>query len=228
MTTDGVVLVHGSNLTAACWDAVIGHLAVPAVAIDLPGRGSRPADIVTVTLDDCVDAVIESARQAGFTRFVLVGHSLGGVVITEGARRIPNRVAALVYVGALVPAPGMNAASIMFGDDLPTADPRTTTEDRAKLFFASGMTDDQWDEVWRHFVPESPLLWNARLTGFPDDVPITYVSMVDDVGVPPALAEQMIANAGTNVTHQVLSAGHLVMVTKPLELANAINQAIDR
>ena len=221
------MLVHGSNLSAACWDRVRKHLATSAVAVDLPGRGSRPADISAVTLDDCVDAVVDSANGAGFDRFVLVGHSLGGVVITEAASRNPERVVSLVYVGALIPAAGQSAAGVVFGEDLPTTHPQMATEERAKLFFANDMSDEQWGEVWRQFVPESPRLWNARLGGHRADVPITYVSMSDDVGVPRLLADEMINNLGNGVDHRVLSAGHLVMVTKPHALAAIINGIVN-
>lgn len=226
MNVDGIVLVHGSNLSAACWDPVVEHLDTPAVAVDLPGRGSRPTDILAVTLDACVEAVIDAADQARLGRFALVGHSLGGVVITEAAWRYATRVARLIYVGALVPAPGGSAADILFGGDLPEAAPRMTTEDRAKMFFANDMSHDQWGEVWQQFVPESPRLWNARLSGYPDDVPMTYVSMANDIGVPPELAQRMIANLGAQVDHRVLSAGHIVMVTKPQQLAREINAAV--
>jgi pimeloyl-ACP methyl ester carboxylesterase len=226
VSVDGVVLVHGSNLSAACWEPVIEHLNASTVAVDLPGRGGRPADIVAVTLDDCVEAVIESADAAGLNRFVLVGHSLGGVVITEIAGRYPGRIGGLVYVGALVPAPGASAATIVFGEDLPVDEPRMPTEDRAKLFFANDMTDGQWAEAWTQFVPDSALLWNARLRSYPGEVAVTFVSMTDDVGVPPQLALQMIENVGAPVTHRVLSAGHLVMLTRPQELAKAINAAL--
>ena len=118
-------------------------------------------------------------------------------------------------------------ADILFGGDLPEAAPRMTTEDRAKMFFANDMSHDQWGEVWQQFVPESPRLWNARrLSGYPDDVPMTYVSMANDIGVPPELAQRMIANLGAQVDHRVLSAGHMVMVTKPQELAREINAAV--
>ena len=113
------MLVHGGMCTSRCWDPVVAHLAMPVVAVDLPGRGSRPADLATVTLDDCVQAVIDSADQAGFERFVLVGHSLGGVTITETAWRHPQRVSQLIYVGALVPAPAANMAIVMTDGDLP-------------------------------------------------------------------------------------------------------------
>ena len=228
MGVDGVVLVHGSNLSAPCWDRVVEHLKAPAVAVDLPGRGSRSADITTVTLQDCVQSVVDSADRAALDRFVLVGHSLGAVTITEIASRFPERVAELVYVGGLVPAPGRSAATIMFGEDLPAGEPRTTTEERAKMFFANDMTDEQWVAVWDGFVPESASLWNARLTGYPSGIPITYVSMTDDVGVPPALAKQMIANLAADVDHRVLSAGHIAMITKPRELAAIINDVVGR
>jgi pimeloyl-ACP methyl ester carboxylesterase len=227
MTVDGIVLVHGSNLSAACWGPVAEHLSLPAVAVDLPGRGSRPADIMAVTLDDCVTAVIDAAAQAGLGRFVLVGHSLGGVVITETACRYPDRVGGRVYVGALVPAPGACAADIVFGADLPVAKPRMPKEDRAKSFFATDMTEAQWADLWNQFVPESPLLWNARLSEVPDCTPVTFVSMTDDVGVPPGLAKQMIANLGVEVDHRVLSASHIVMVTRARELAQVINEFVN-
>jgi len=161
-------------------------------------------------------------------RFLLVGHSLGGVVITETTWRHPDRVAGLIYVAGLVPASEESPASVIFGDDLPAEEPRMPTEERAQLFFANDMTDEQWVEVWKQFVPESARLWNARLCGYPRGVPVTYVSLTDDVGVPPELAEQMIANIGTEVDHRVLSAGHIVMVTKPRELAEIINEVAHR
>jgi pimeloyl-ACP methyl ester carboxylesterase len=224
MTVDGVVLVHGGLHSAACWDSVRTLLKAPAVAVDLPGRGCRPADLATVTLEDCVHAVIDSADEAGFERFVLVGHSIGGVTITETAWRHPLRVAHLVYAGALVPAPGMSASTIMTGADLPAAEPVVIDEALAKTLFANDLTDRQWNEYWQAAVPEAAGIMNARLSGYPQGIPITYISMADDVAVPPALAEQMIANLGVGVRHRAISAGHLVMASKPRELAAAINE----
>ena len=62
------------------------------------------------------------------------------------------------------------AADIVFGADLPVAKSRMPKEDRAKSFFATDMTEAQWADVWNQFVPESPVLWNARLSGVPDCV----------------------------------------------------------
>ena len=94
--------------------------------------------------------------------------------------------------------------------------------------FGNDLSDEQWMETWQGFVPEAAALMNTGVSGYPGGVPITYVSMTDDVPVPPALAEQMIANLGAGVEHRVLSAGHMVMVSKPRELAAIINDVVDQ
>src|SRR5688500_13251582 len=115
MTADGFVLVHGGYHGAWCWDAVVPLLDLPSVAVDLPGRGRRPAH-GQVTVGMCVDAVLGDADAAGFDRFVLAGHSLGGVTITETANRAPERIAHLVYVAALAPPPGACLFDLFFPD----------------------------------------------------------------------------------------------------------------
>ena len=48
------VLIHGAGLGASCWDELIPHLNTEALAVDLPGRGTR-ADVGlrAITLADC-------------------------------------------------------------------------------------------------------------------------------------------------------------------------------
>ncbi|MDA8046476.1 MAG: alpha/beta hydrolase [Actinomycetota bacterium] len=224
--TDGMVLVHGGLHTGACWKLIVPLIDVPVRAVDLPGRGSRPAPLDTVTLGDCVDAVLEEAERAGFARFALVAHSLGGVTATETAYRHPDRVTHLVLVGALVPPPGSNASIVMFGEPLDAM--TDMTEERARALFGNDMTDDQWAEHYGGLVPEAVALMNAALSGYPRGIPTLYVDMSADVPVPPELAARMAANLGPHVERRTIDAGHTVMVTQPEQLADLVNEFVSR
>ena len=224
-----VVLVHGGMHGAWCWDPVRPFLTTPSVAVDLPGRGTRPADLATVGLDDSVAAVLEEADRAGFERFVLVGHSLGGVTITETAVRHPERVAALVYVGALVPGPGESPASLLVGE--PSVAMPVLAEELARTLFGTGMDDATWAAHYAQLTPDAPGLMNAVVSGYPSGMPITYVSMTLDQPVPPELAAQMAANLGPQAEHRIVpDEGHTIMTTNPELIASIINDiaAVER
>jgi pimeloyl-ACP methyl ester carboxylesterase len=223
---DGIVLVHGGLHTAACWAPLLPLLDQPAIAVDLPGRGDNPADLASVTLDDCVATVLRKADEAGFDRFTLVGHSMGGITITETGFRHPERVAALVYVGALVPGPGESAGTLMTGEDMHTPDGAMSVMDEtvSRALFGNDLSDEQWAEHVRGIVPDATGIFNARLTGYPAGIPITYVGMTEDQPVPPALADQMVANLGPGVDRRTIEAGHTVMVSQPAALAAIVNE----
>jgi pimeloyl-ACP methyl ester carboxylesterase len=208
------------------WDPLLPFLDLPVIAVDLPGRGSRPADLATVTLDDCVRAVLDDADAAGFDRFALVGHSLGGLTLTETGHRHPDRLTHLVYVGAIVPGPGESAGTIMAGGDLDAMP--VLPEDTARALFGNDLDDQQWAEHFKGLVPDAPGIMNARVSGYPAGIPITYVSMTQDQPVPPDLAARMVANLGQPVDVRTIDAGHTVMVSKPNELAAIVNEVVHR
>jgi len=99
------LLVHGAWHGAWCWEQVVPRLGArghSARAIDLPGHGDDPKPPGTVRFDDYMSRmgdVIEAAPEPP----ILVGHSLGGAVITGAADRWPERIGALVYLCAMLP-----------------------------------------------------------------------------------------------------------------------------
>ena len=217
-----LVLVHGGMNSSLAWAPILPHLEAPAIAIDLPGRGKNPSDLATVTLDDSVATVLKEADAAGFDRFVLVGHSLGGVTITETAFRHPERVASLVYVGALIPGPGQTAAELMGVPPLEAMP--VLGEDIAKALFGTGLTDEQWTAHYAELVPDAPGLMNATVSGYPHETPAAYLSMTDDQPVPPALARQMVTNLPQIDFRVIEDAGHTLMVSHPQLLAGILNE----
>jgi pimeloyl-ACP methyl ester carboxylesterase len=93
-----VLLVHGAWHGAWCWELTVAELAtrgVRAVTVDLPGHGGNEAPLTDLAGDS------ERVRQA-LGEFdepvVLVGHSYGGVVITQAG--LHPRVSDLVYIAS--------------------------------------------------------------------------------------------------------------------------------
>ena len=99
-----VLLVHGWGGNVGFWRANIGALGAAhrVLVMDLPGHGVSDVPPGGVTLRLCSDAVSAVLRDAGVTRAVLVGHSLGTAVCCRFLRDHPGKVQALVTVdGAL-------------------------------------------------------------------------------------------------------------------------------
>lgn len=99
------VLVHGAWHGAWCWEKVVPLLAArghDVRAIDLPGHGDDPAPPGKVGFDDYMARMGLVLAERGEPP-ILVGHSLGGAVITGAADRWPERIRALVYLCAILP-----------------------------------------------------------------------------------------------------------------------------
>jgi len=98
-----VVLVHGAFAESSSWNGVIDLLLAdgfPVIAVANPLRGVRNDS-------EYLASVIEGIEGP----LVLVGHSYGGVVITNAAEG-HDRVAALVYIGGFAPDVGESAADL--------------------------------------------------------------------------------------------------------------------
>jgi pimeloyl-ACP methyl ester carboxylesterase len=101
-----LVLVHGWALDRHLWDGQIPHLAARhrVVALDLPGHGESGRERGQWTMaafGEDVKAVVEAV---GAKQVVLIGHSMGGPVVLEAARRLPERVKGVILVDTLLDA----------------------------------------------------------------------------------------------------------------------------
>jgi pimeloyl-ACP methyl ester carboxylesterase len=108
MQTPPIILVPGFWLGAWAWDEVADLLrrdGLEVTALTLPGLESVDADRSSITLSDHVDAIADAIRAAG-RPVVLVVHSASGFSGYAVSDRMPDRIAAMVYVDT---APGIGA-----------------------------------------------------------------------------------------------------------------------
>ena len=82
MPAGSFVLIHGGGATGRFWDRLVPRLDRPALAIDLPGRGGKPADVATLTVGEEAASVVADVDAADIDPpYVLVVHSSGGLVV---------------------------------------------------------------------------------------------------------------------------------------------------
>lgn len=94
-----LILVHGTRFDSRQWSGYAERLPdADVVTVDLPGHGDRVGE--PWTDEAAVDVVARAVEATGRADAVLAGHSLGGYVATTYAQRHPDRIGALVLLGA--------------------------------------------------------------------------------------------------------------------------------
>jgi len=110
-----IILVPGFWLGAWAWDEVVEVLRAEGhdvTAITLPGLESADADRSSITLEDHVSAIVDAVKAAD-EPVVLAVHSATGFSGYAASDRVPERIAAMVYVDT---APGKGALDPEFAD----------------------------------------------------------------------------------------------------------------
>ncbi len=226
MASAPVILVPGFWLGAWAWDEVAGILRADGhevSAITLPGLESADADRSGVTFADHVDAICAAVEAAG-RPVVLAVHSASGFSGYAASDRIPERIAAMVYVDT---APGKGAVDPGFeGVERPLNWDELVSDENL-----DGLSEAQLETFRRRAVPEPGALLRegAELTNDARrDIPSTMIC----TGY---TAEQYQAYARDhdwpflaglkelrNVTWVDLPTSHWPMWSRPRELAAII------
>jgi len=101
---EAVLFIHGWTCSAAFWRLQTTYFAdkTRVIAIDLPGHGESDKPKTAYSMDLFARSIDAVMRDAGVTKAVLVGHSMGTPVIRQFYRRYPDKTIALAVVdGAL-------------------------------------------------------------------------------------------------------------------------------
>ena len=227
------ILVHGAWHGGFCWRHMAPLLRARGHEVhapDLPGHGDDPAPPGAQTLDSYA-ARIGSLLDACSGDVVLVGHSLGGLVISAVAEARPERLRRLVYVTAFLPRDGdslvricsvdpdnpLNAATIRTPDgQCVTVDPERAGE----IFYADCPAEDLAFAKTR-LGPEPLAVMFQTVQVTPERfgrVPRAYIHCSIDVALPMFVQEKMVA-ASPCPTVLTLPTGHSPFFAAPEQLA---------
>jgi pimeloyl-ACP methyl ester carboxylesterase len=215
-----VVLVHGAFADGSAWSKVIPLLqekGLKVVAVQNPL--SSLADDVTATR-----RVLD--MQTG--PVVLVGHSWGGVVITEAGQH--ERVKSLVYVAAFAPSEGQSVADLTKGYPTPSGFDHILAD---KDGFLTLSLEGVANHLAQDLPAEETRLMEAtqghvRGKNFEEKVtvapwkakPSWYVISEQDHMIQPALQAAMAKKISAHVV--TLSASHTPQLSQPAEVARVI------
>ncbi len=220
-----VVLVHGGFVDGSGWAGVYKILAKDGYKVTIVQNPTN-------TLADDV-AVTKRALAAQDGPAILVGHSYGGVVITEAGT--DAKVASLVYVAAFAPDKGESVSSLIANPAPGAAVPPILPPvdgylflDRAK-FAASFAADVAPADA--AFMADSQVPWGvAALAGAVTDPawkvkPSYYLVASNDHMIPPPAQRAMAGRAKATVVEAAGS--HAIYVSKPEVVAKLIEQAAE-
>jgi pimeloyl-ACP methyl ester carboxylesterase len=225
-----IVLVHGAFAESSSWDGVVdplqnaGHRVI-AAANPLRGLASDAAAVSDLVRS--VDGPV-----------VLVGHSYGGLVISNVAADA-GEIVGLVYACGFAPEPGESAntlASMFPGSTLPDAlQPVPRSDGTTDLYITTERFHDQFcadvpaAQAARMAATQRPVTQEALTaeSGEPlwREVPSWFLIGEEDRNIPAELQRFMAERAGARRTVEIPGASHAITVSQPEATARLILEA---
>lgn len=229
---DTFVLVHGAWQGPYVWTTIKTQLenkGQKVIVVELPGHGDDTTPPVSLSINAYRDKVVAAINKTS-GKVILVGHSMGGVVVSAVAEAIPDKIKKLVYVGAFLPANGQSLLDLAYQDSQsllgaslrPSADQLTLDVVRSNVssIFCQDATDEIKMLVLSRFrvEPAIPFTNKAVLT---DDkfgkVDKCYINTIQDQAIGINLQMQMLTAAHISKVYAI-ETGHCPFLTKPDEL----------
>jgi putative intracellular protease/amidase len=222
------VLVHGAWADESAWGFVRNQLATRAnvEVVDLPAHGIDLTDGSKVGLSDYVKKVTEAINKYP-GKVTLIGHSMAGMIISQVAENIPNKIDKLIYVAAFLPQNGQSLNGIVNKFlNSQTPDIFEFNSDRSLIgikkeaiptVVCADCPSYVKDALVKYHRPDPAKAFNdvVKLGSNFNKVRKYYVSTENDNAVPFALQQQMIKDNGTVKEIFAMNTSHLPFVVQP-------------
>jgi pimeloyl-ACP methyl ester carboxylesterase len=233
-----LVLVHGGEHSADCWDLTVAELRRQApdlqvLAVDMPGHGATPGDLTTVTIADCVRSAVAQIEDAGLNEMIVVGHSLAGITVPGVVAKLGSpRVREMILAASCLPAQGTAIVDALAG---PLAwyvrravrlrkPPETTPNPISALLFCNGMTRGQRRFTLARMHAEAATIITEPVdrSDLPEEVPRTWILTLRDHALFRRTQCRSIAALGGVQTLISIDTCHDLMISEPKLLAEIL------
>lgn len=229
------VLVHGAWHGAWCWYEVVPRLeraGHEVYAPDLPAHGGDPTPATVVTFEDYVD-YIGSLVEERTESIVLVGHSMGGAVVTQVAEQYPEHIEKSVYLTGFLLPDGTAPIDIVRTDEGSQISPAIETDGNGCRTIRDAAVkrvlyhDCDAADVWlcRSLLrPEPPSSLTTPVETTPErfgSVPRVFVECRDDRALSPDAQAELRRELPCETVFS-LDAGHAPFFAAPDALAECL------
>lgn len=220
-----IVLVHGAWHGPWAWSKVAGPLRERGLDVHTvanPSSGPDPSSLGDLYDDaDNLRRTLEGLDG----EVMVVAHSYGGIVATEGAAGAGN-VAHLLYVTAFMLDEGESLLATVGGEtpDWLTADERglATTVNRAEEIFYNDCSREDAGHAASRLEPQSlPSFTQTVRSVAWRDIPSTYLICERDNAIPPFIQEQLAGRAGDV---RRVDSSHSPFLSMPEQVVELITQ----
>jgi len=239
------VLVHGAWQASFVWNKVKASLEAEGntvVLVELAGHGNDQTPVSEITFDGYVKQVTDVIEGLN-TPVVLVGHSLGGAIVTQAATKIPQKIEKLIYVAGFIPKSGSSVfdysamdsetlipSALEFSADGSTVTIANAETNMRKIFCNDGSNEDI-NLLVNKLRPEpvvaagTPLNYNKDT--YNTIVNKYYIYTTEDKAISYPFQQQMASEANITNTYKI-EAGHSPFLSKPNELVQIINTIVKK
>jgi len=237
------VLVHAAWLGGWSWKQVKEKLQAKGhkvIALDLPGHGKDRSPPKRITMRSYVQRVVSAIdKQKG--KVILVGHSFGGIVISQVAERRTHKIQALVYLAAFLLPRGQSFMSATQGvktsevlNNLIVKKSQGIVQVKSKAIhhaFGADLPRKVFRLLSKKLSPEPirPLSHKLDITPAKwGSLPRYYIETLADNAIPNAIQKKMYTGIGVNKVYTLQKSSHLPLFSAPGKVARFIHDIAQR
>ncbi|UFH57247.1 alpha/beta fold hydrolase [Spirosoma sp. KNUC1025] len=233
------VFVHGTFADDYAWHLVkpkLERAGYQVVAFNLPAHGTDQTPAEQANFDVYVNTVAERINAIS-GKVVLLGHSMGGMVVTQVAEKIPAKIEKLVYLCAFLPKNGENLYELASSDTESLIGPNLHPEQNGLVaslppnILVQVFAVDASEEIQKVVAktrPEPLAVFQATAKLTEENfgkIPKYYIKTLKDQGVGPALQQRMIDGYPGKIAKVfTMNTSHSPYWAKPDELVSILKE----